>query len=244
MTTFSMTDTPRAGRAIVALGALSAVLLAVATFGVFLVAPEDADSGVIQRIFYFHVSVALVSMLAFMVACIAGIVHLRRGGPGSDDVGVSSIGIGLMLALLTVITGSIWAKAAWGFWWRWDDLRLVSFLLIILLYAAYFVLRGSADDSRQARFGAVYAIFAFAAVPLSFYAVRTARSFIHPVVVTSEGADMPGTMLVWFVLSVVAFTALFVTLLLVEVQQRRAARALEDVKRRLEAAPHTPTGGQ
>lgn len=227
-----MTD--RGARTIAGLGVLTAVLMGLAVIGVFGVAPEDADQGVVQRVFYFHVSVALVSMIAFLVACIAGVIYLRKRTVVWDDVGVASCGIGLLFSVLTVVTGSIWAKGSWGIWWRWDDPRLVSYLLIILLYAAYFVLRGSADDARAARFSAVYAIFAFASVPVSFYAVRVAQSYIHPVVFTREGAAMPGSMLAWFWVSLAAFIALFATMLAVELAQRRAARAFGQLKRRLE----------
>ena len=235
------TDTtrPAAPRHILALGVLSAVLMGLAVVGALGIAPEDADQGVVQRIFYFHVAVAIASMVAFGVGCVAGIVFLRRGTTLWDDIGVSSVEVGLVYSVLTIITGSIWAKGAWGVWWRWDDVRLVSFLLIILLYAAYFVLRGSAEPDRQARFGAVYAVFAFAAVPLSFYSVRIAESFVHPVVFTRGGANMPGSMLVWFVISLAAMVLMFVTFLVLEIQQRRAERSLDVLKSRLERMVQT-----
>lgn len=209
------------------------MLMAVASWGALVAAPQDVE-GDIQRIFFFHVAVAIVSMIAFGVACVAGVVYLRKGTHRWDDIGSASVSVGLLYAVLTLITGSIWAKGFWGFWWRWDDVRLVSFLLVTLIYCAYFVLRSSAEEGRQARFAAVYAIFAFAAVPLSFYAVRVAQSFIHPVVFTSRGADMSTSRFVWFLVSLAAFIALLATLIAVEVQQKRAARALEALKRRLD----------
>ncbi|HWH14655.1 MAG TPA: hypothetical protein VNT51_07900, partial [Miltoncostaeaceae bacterium] len=112
---------------------------------------------------------------------------------------------------------------------------LVTYLIVILLYAAYFVLRSSAEGDRRERYSAVYAIFAFAAVPLSFYAVRVAESFIHPVVFTENGANMPGSMLIWFVVAQVGVVGLFATLLQLELLQRRAQRALDDLKLRIEA---------
>lgn len=223
-----------ARRRLVGLGAVTAALMALAIVGVFLVAPEDADQGVIQRIFYFHVPIALISLVAFGVACVAGIMYLRRGGERWDEVGVVSVGLGMVFSILTVLTGSIWAKASWGTWWVWEDPRLVTYLVVILLYAAYFVLRSSAEDNRRARYSAVYAIFAFAGVPLSFYSVRVAESFVHPVVFTRGGAEMPGSMLIWFVVSLVAITGLFATLLQLELLQRRADRAMRDLKNRLE----------
>jgi len=216
------------------LGALTAVLTALAILGLFLVAPEDTNEGQIQRIFYFHVSIALVSLLAFAVAFIAGVMYLRRPRPWWDDVVFASVRLGLVFAVLTVVTGSIWAKAAWGTWWIWTDPRLATYSVVILLYAAYFVLRSSAEGTRQARFSAVYAIIAFVSVPVSFYAVRVAQSVVHPVVFTSSGAAMPNSMLIWFIVALAAMTCLFFLLLQVELLQHRAQRALRELKLRLE----------
>lgn len=229
-----MTDTPAARRLAIT-GTVTALLAGLAAYGIFFVAPEDADQGIIQKIFYFHVSIAVVGLLAFVVGAIYGIRYLRSREERFDEISSVSIGIGLAYSVLVVITGSIWAKASWGTWWVWDDPRLVTYLVVILLYAAYFVLRSSAEDNRRARYSAVYAVFAFAGVPLSFYSVRVAQSFVHPVVFTRGGADMPGSMLIWFVVSLVAMHGVFLTLLQLELLQRRADRAMRDLKTRLEA---------
>ncbi len=229
-----MTDA-RPARRLAVTGGVTAVLLILATYGVFFVAPEDADQGIIQKIFYFHVAIALTGLGAFGVAAVYGIRYLRSRDERFDEISSISIGIGLAFAVLVVITGSIWAKASWGTWWVWTDPRLVTFLIVLLLYAAYYVLRSSAEGERKARYSAIYAIAAFASVPLSFYSVRVARSFVHPVVFTQDGADMPDTMLVWFAVAQVAFIGVFLTILQVEMIQRRADRALRRVKMRLEA---------
>jgi heme exporter protein C len=223
-------------RAAVIWGVIATVLVTVATIGVFLVAPEDADQGVIQRIFYFHVAIALVSLVAFGVACVAGILFLRTRSRRWDDVGEAAIRLGLLFSALVVITGSIWAKASWGTWWVWSDPRLVTYLIVILIYAAYFVLRSSVDDDRRLRYSAVYAIAGFVSVPLSFYSVRVANSFVHPVVFTRGGAAMPGSMLFWFVVSLAAMLALFIALLEVDLIGRRTERALRRVSLALENA--------
>jgi heme exporter protein C len=230
-----MTDAP--ARRVTILGVLTGVLIGASIIGLFLIAPEDSGAsgeGVIQRIFYFHVSIALVSLVAFGVAFIAGAAYLRSSRAWWDDVVLISVRIGLVFAVLTVITGSIWAKAAWGRWWIWSDPRLATYTLVILLYSAYFVLRSSADGERQARFSAVYAIVAFVSVPISFYAVRVAQSVVHPVVFTSKGAAMPHSMLIWFVIALAGIIMLFFTLLQLELMQHRAQRALQEVKLRLE----------
>jgi heme exporter protein C len=233
-----MSSTTEAGpaRRLAVTGLVTAALLALSVYGVFFVAPEDADQGIIQKIFYFHVAIAMVALLAFLVAAIEAIRYLRDREIRHDEVSTVCVGIGLAFSVLVVITGSIWAKASWGTWWVWTDPRLVTFVIVLLLYAAYFVLRSSAEGERQARYSSIYAIAAFASVPLSFYSVRVARSFVHPVVFSSSGADMPDSMLVWFVVSQIAMIGVFLTILQLELIQRRADRALRRVKARLEAA--------
>ena len=232
----SSTTEARPGGRLAITGVVSAALLVLAVYGVFFVAPEDADQGIIQKIFYFHVAIAVVALLAFLVAAIEGIRYLRDRDVRHDEVGSICVGIGLAFSVLVVITGSIWAKASWGTWWVWTDPRLVTFVIVLLLYAAYFVLRSYAEGERQYRYSAIYAIAAFASVPLSFYSVRVARSFVHPVVFTQSGANMPDSMLVWFAVAQVAMIGVFLTILQVELVQRRADRALRRIKARLEAA--------
>ena len=100
-----------------------------------------------------------------------------------------------MLAVGVLITGSIWARAAWGHWWVWDEPTLVSFLIVFLLYACYQPLRFSIEDpERQARYASVFAIVAGAFVPLNFMAVRMAESLAHPRVLSTTGGAMPGDM--------------------------------------------------
>ena len=229
-----MTDT-RSARGLAVTGTLTAALTALAAFGVFFVAPEDADQGIIQKIFYFHVAIAVVSLLAFAVGCIWGIRYLRSRDERHDEVSAISIGIGVGFSALVVVTGSIWAKASWGTWWVWTDPRLVTFVIVLLLYASYFVLRSSVEGERRARYSAIYSIAAFASVPLSFYSVRVARSFVHPVVFTERGANLPNSMLVWFAVSLLAMLGVFLTILQLELVQRRAERAMRRIKLRLEA---------
>ncbi len=230
-----MTDT-RSGRRLAVTGTLTASLSALAAFGVFFVAPEDADQGIIQKIFYFHVAIAVVGLLAFALGTIAAIRYLRSRDERHDEISSISIGIGLAFSVLVVITGSIWAKASWGTWWVWTDPRLVTFVIVLLLYSAYFVLRSSVEGERRARYAAIFAIAAFASVPLSFYSVRVARSFVHPVVFTTGGARMSQGMLLWFLVSLAATIGVFLTILQLELIQRRAESAMRRVKLRLEAA--------
>lgn len=229
-----MTDTSLARRFRLT-AAASVALLAAALFGIFFVAPEDADQGIIQKIFYFHVAVAIAAMVIFLVACVYGILYLRSRQERHDDISAIAVGIGLVFSVLVVITGSIWAKASWGTYWVWDDPRLVTFLIVLLLYASYFVLRSSLEGERKLRYSAIYAIIAFASVPLSFYSVRVAQSFVHPVVFTRSGANLPDSMLIWFVVSQVAFLVLALAILQFELLQRRREKSIRLQKLRFEA---------
>lgn len=213
----------------------AAVLMAVAIVGSFWIAPEDAQ-GEIQRLVFIHVPLAIVSLVAFGVACVAGILQLRRHDERFDDVVVSSIGIGLLFVALTIISGSIWARGFWGTWWRWEDPRLVTYLIIALIYAAFFVLRSSTESAQRARFSAVYAVIGFVAVPLSFYAVRKARDTVHPVAFDSEGVHVDGSIFFWLLFAQVAVIAVFVALLKVELLQRRTERNLGRLRTALEEA--------
>lgn len=230
-----MTEALR-GRALAVSGTVAAALTTLAVIGVFLVAPEDADQGIIQKIFYFHVAIAIASLVGFLVACVAGILYLRRREERWDELSSTAVAVALLFSVLVVITGSIWAKASWGTWWVWSDVRLVTYLIVVLLYSAYFVLRSSAEGERRMRHSAIFAIAAFASVPLSFYSVRIATSFVHPVVFTRDGANMPGSMLVWFAVSQAAMFALFAVLVQLKMTQNRADRALHRLKMLLESA--------
>lgn len=228
-----MTEPRGSGRGIAVWAVASAVLMALAIIGAFFVAPENAD-GDIQNILYLHVPIAIMSLGAFLVACVAGILYLRRRDERYDEIVAVSVGLGLLFVVLTIVSGSIWARGYWGTWWRWQDPRLVTYLIIALLYGAFFVLRNSSEDSSRARFSAVFAVIAFASVPLSFYAVRRAQDSVHPTAIDSSGINIDGGIFVWLVVAQVAVAAVFVTLLKLELLQRRTDRALGRLRRLLE----------
>ena len=86
------------------------------------------------------------------------------------------IHISVVFGVAVLVTGSIWAKASWGYWWVWDEPTLVSFLIVFLLYCTYYPFRYAIEDrDRQARYASVFAITAGAFVPLNFMAVRMAE---------------------------------------------------------------------
>jgi heme exporter protein C len=214
---------------------IASVALVVGAFAlVFFYAPNDADQGFVQKIFYLHVPLAIVTLCGFVAGGIFGIRYLQTGDRSHDLRSYVAIHISLILAVAALITGSIWAKASWGHWWVWDEPTLVSFLIVFLLYACYQPLRFAIEDpGRQARTAAVFSIVAGAFVPVSFGAVRTATPLTHPRVLDASGGSMPGDMRLTFLVALAGMAVLFVTLWKYELTSKEASMRLRALKRRL-----------
>ena len=213
------------------------VAIAAALALVFFYAPEDADQGLIQKIFYVHVPMAIVALGGFVAGAIMAIQHLRTGDRSWDMRSYVAIHLSIILGAGVLITGALWAKASWGHWWVWDEPVLVSFLVVWLLYCVYYPLRYSIEDpDRQARYASVFAIAAGAFVPINFLAVRLAESFTHPRVLSQTGGNLPGEMRLTFLVSILAVTLLFVTLWKLELTSKHTSMQLKRLRRRLEAA--------
>jgi heme exporter protein C len=222
-------------RLLTILDVVTILLLVVATGMVFFYAPMEAVMGQVQRVFYFHVAAGWVGMLGFLVAAIAGVAYLRTAKRKWDIVGLSAVEIGMVFALINIVTGAIWARPIWNTWWTWDP-RLTTATIMELIYAAYLLLRqGIEDPDRRARFGAVYAIIGFLSVPLTFFSARLFRT-IHPVVIGTnqpgaEGAfDMTALMLQTFLFSLLTFSIIFADLLWHRVRLGRLADQVEQLK--------------
>mgnify|MGYP005851930623 CR=1 FL=1 len=217
------------------LDGVTTALLLLATAMVFFYAPTEAVMGDVQRVFYFHVAAGWVGMLSFLAAAGAGIAYLRSGERRWDIAGLSAVEIGMVFALINIITGAIWARPIWNTWWTWDP-RLTTATIMELIYAAYLMLRsGIEDPDRRARFGAVYAIVGFISVPLTFFSARLFRT-IHPVVIGTnqpgaEGAfDMTPRMLHTFLFSLLTFTFVFIDLLWHRIRLGKLAEHIEQLK--------------
>jgi heme exporter protein C len=222
------------GRGLKTLSFLTVALIVGAFALVFFYAPNEADQGFIQKIFYLHVPLAIVALCGFVAGGGYGILYLRSGDRLHDLRSYVAIHLSLILAVGALITGSIWARASWGHWWVWDEPTLVSFLIVFLLYACYQPLRFSIEDpERQARYAAVFSIVAGAFVPLNFMAVRAAQSFSHPRVLTTTGGQMPGSMFFTFLVALAGMTCLFVTLWKYELASKHASMQLRRLKRKL-----------
>ncbi len=184
---------------------------------VFFYAPLERVMGAVQKVFYFHVASNWLGMLSFAVAAVSGFLYLIRRKEKWDALEVAAVEIGLVFSLLGIVSGSIWARPVWNTWWTWDP-RLVTVTIMMLIYIAYMLLRqGIEDPERRARFAAVYAILGFFSVPLTFLSIRLFRT-IHPVVIgdnpLAKGSfNMTPEMRLTLIVSVLAYTLLYVVLL-------------------------------
>jgi heme exporter protein C len=224
------------GKGLRTLSIATLVALATATALIFFYAPEDADQGISQKIFYVHVPMAIVALCGFVAGAVFAIRHLRSGDRSWDMRSYVAIHLSIILGVGTLATGAIWAKAAWGHWWEWDEPVLVSFLVVFLLYCCYQPLRFSIEDpEKQARYASVFAITAGAFVPLNFLAVRLAEAYLHPRVLSETGGNLPGEMRLTFIVSLIAMALLFTTLWKLELTSKHASEQLRRLRRRLEA---------
>jgi heme exporter protein C len=215
-----------------ALATLATISLALVL--VFFYAPLDADQGFVQKIFYIHVPLAIVSLCGFVFGAILAVCHLRTGDRRWDMRSYVAIHMSLIFGVGGLITGSIWAKASWGHWWVWNEPTLVSFLIVLLLFATYQPLRFAIDDpERQARYASVFAITAGAFVPLNFLAVRLAQQFVHPRVLTLGGGNLPGSMRLTFLISLAGIALLYMTLWKYEMVAKNSRAQIRRLRRTL-----------
>jgi heme exporter protein C len=222
------------GKGLRPLSLITAVSVALTLVGVFYWAPNDAYLGFLQKIFYLHVPLAIITLCGFVAAGLMAIAHLRTRDRRWDMRSYVAIHISLIFGVIVLISGSIWARGAWGHWWVWQEPTLVSFLLVMLLYATYQPLRFAIDDpERQARYASVFAITAGVFVPICFAIVRLAPAYVHPRTLSNISGNLPGRMQVVFYVAMVSMTLLWVTLWRFEMTAKHVAAQIRNLSRQL-----------
>ena len=170
------------------LGAIAVLLVIAAAYAAFFVAPEERTMGMVQRIFYFHVSCAWAGLTAFSICFLSNLLYVWRRNEKYDWLSVSCAEVGVAFTTIVLISGPIWAKPAWGIYWTWDA-RLTSTFVLWLLYIAYLLLRTLIEEpDRRALLSALFGIFAFIDVPIVFGAIRWWRTQ-HPAPVIMGGPN-------------------------------------------------------
>jgi heme exporter protein C len=217
------------------LGPASLVLMLASLYMVFVYVPTEADEGIVQRIFYFHVPCAWTAFAAFALVAIAGAFYLWLGQQLWDDLAYGAAESGMIFCTLTLATGSLWARPIWGVWWTWDS-RLTTTFVLWLLYGGYLLMRAFTEDTSQvARYAAVLGIVGALDVPLIVVSVRLWRT-IHPaVLVTRQGGRglQDPRMVATLLVSTVAFTVMFAWLLSIRFATLRMRTRVMELRREL-----------
>ncbi|MFW6235362.1 MAG: cytochrome c biogenesis protein CcsA [Desulfovibrionales bacterium] len=208
------------------LGIAAIVLMITAQYFIYVYAPLEETMGAVQKIFYSHLPLAWWALASFFVVFASSIVYLLRRESKWDLLAGGAAELGVLMSGLALVTGSVWARAAWNTWWTWDP-RLTTTLIMWFVYSGYLVQRMTGSNREQrAMISAVIGIVAFIDVPLVFYSARLWRS-IHPAVFASQGGGLEPEMWVAVFVSLAAWGMLWVLLLRIRVRQLRAGERID-----------------
>ncbi len=132
------------------------------------------------RIIFFHVPIAMVSAIAFLVAAVYAIRYLQSHNPSDDIRSSISVELGMLYAVLATITGSLFAHMQWGSWWNWDP-KETSITILLLVYAAYLALRSAVEaPDKRASLSAAYAILSLPAMGFLMFIMPRIMTSLHP----------------------------------------------------------------
>lgn len=188
--------------------ALCLVIVAAYTW----VPPIKGFIGLSDRIFYFHVPMAVTSFVAFITAAVYSLRYLVKGRRLADDhAAATAVEIGLVFCLLATVTGAMWARTMWGAYWNWDP-RQTSITFALLFYAAYITLRGAIlDGETRRRLAAAYATLGLVVAPFLFFVAPRVVESLHPQpLINAQGKlDIDRPMLSVFLGSMVCFILFF-----------------------------------
>jgi heme exporter protein C len=217
------------------LAATAALLLLTGVALAFYWVPNAPIEGFRQRIFYIHVPVALTAYACFGWAAWKALRLLSTRDARYDLESYTAVHMGVIFGILTLVTGSIWARTSWGVWWSWGERQLVLFLILFLFYSAYFMLRYSTEPGpRRANMSAVYALFGVVLIPVSFLAIRLAEGLIHPVVFDRDvGSNLATSQLVTVIVCFGGTLALAAALYTNELLGKRLDAQLRELREAL-----------
>lgn len=195
--------------------------------------PADRDQEEAVRIMYVHVPTVWLAYLAFVVTatCSAFYLFTKKHALGFDRFAGASAEIGVTFMALTLVTGMLWGRITWGVFWQWDA-RLTTTALLFVSYIGYLAVRNLGGSHHQrAKRSAVVGLLAVIEIPLVHWSVRLWRSLHQEATVLDPDLDpdIDGLMFVSLMVGVVAFTLLYVWLLLHRSRAMAMADLLDDV---------------
>jgi heme exporter protein C len=185
----------------------------VASYAAFVWAPSEATMGELYRIVYVHVASAWICYVAFSLSLIASIAFLAKRKHAYDRTAEIAAIFGLLYGAVALISGSIWANAAWGAYWNWDP-RETTTLILWIAYMGYVSIKHSIGNiEKRAVIGAVYNILAFSTVPLSYLSILLLPT-LHPQVLSSSGVTLTTPMLATLLVNLLAASIFFLYLMM------------------------------
>jgi len=215
-----------------ALLAIAASLIIGAIQLIFLKAPIEAQMGIVQKIFYFHVPAAYAMYLGATACFVGSVMYLLGASDTRDAIARSGAEVAVVMGIIVLVTGPLWAAKAWGQYWTWDP-RLTTSLLSVLIYVAYTVLRAfGGDHEGERKFSAALGFLGAINLPIIHFSVQK-WSGQHPKVIAKGGGGLQHPdMKMAFAIGMIAFTflaaVLFWSRLKVAMANSRLKRAEEE----------------
>ena len=212
-----------------AIGIATAVAMAWLVLFALVLSPADVNQGESVRLLYIHVPTIWVAYLSFIVTAVASATYLftKQHSLGWDRLAGASAEFGVVFVGLTLIVGSLWGRLTWGVFWQWDA-RLTTTALLFVTYIGYLAVRRLGGSHQQrAKRSAVIGLLSVLLIPLVHWSVVIWRSLHQTASIANTEGDikMDGTMLFTLFIGVVAFTLLYLWL----VMHRTRAIAMEDL---------------
>ena len=210
---------------------VTVVLMIVGLYLSLIASPADYQQGDTVRIMYIHVPAAWMSLFVYSNMAIAAAVGLVWKHPLADLSTKAAAPIGAGFTALCLITGSLWGEPMWGTWWVWDA-RLTSVLILFFLYLGYMALVNAFDDpTRGAKAGAILVLVGVVNVPIIKFSVDWWNTLHQPASVVRMGGPSIDPSMLWPLLTMgLAFTAYFVTVVLLRVRSEIAARKIQTLR--------------
>ncbi len=207
--------------------AIAVALNIVGLYAALIWAPVELTLGESYRVFYLHVPAAWVAYLSLGMSLVASVAYLKTRRYKLDVFAEVTAILGVLYASLTLVLGSIWTNVAWGTYWNWDP-RQTTTLILWISYAGYLALRASIENvEKRAVLPAIYNIFAFSTVPLSYISVVYWQT-LHPLIVTGEGITVTSDMITTLLLNLVASSFMFLFFLNMLYGIRKSERVLDE----------------
>ncbi|MDH4170415.1 MAG: cytochrome c biogenesis protein [Acidimicrobiia bacterium] len=149
------------------IGIAALIALALLLCAAFWWSEPDAQQGDAVRLFYLHVPVAILEYVAFIIAGVGSVMYLWKRSVFGDVMAHAAAEVGVVFCALTLITGSLWGRPTWGTYWDWGDVRLVTTLILLLLFVGYLALRQVPGDRHtRSKQAAIVALVALIDIPI------------------------------------------------------------------------------